>query len=270
MSFNITDWLYKSLVGRKILKILVQPKWSVLMGKFMDNGLSVFLIKPFIYKNNIDLSDYKIEKWKSFNEFFTRSIKPKKRPVSMNKNDFIAPCDGLLTVYDSNEPFDIKGVKYSLSELLKDSKLADRYIDGKCLVYRLTPTHYHRYCYLDDGIKSRNRFIPGILHTVQPIGLKYARVFKVNSREYSLLRTKNFGDVIQMEVGALFVGRILNYHQKHSFKRGEEKGRFEFGGSTIVVLTKKDAVDILPEITQCTGEYPVKMGQVVGYKGENK
>lgn len=268
MGFDITKWLYKSVTGRIILKKLIQPKWSVLMGKFMDSGLSVLLIKPFIYKNNIDLKDFKIEKWKSFNDFFIRKIKPDARPVDMDKNSFIAPCDGLLTVYDSSQPLVVKGVKYSLKELLRDRNLAEKFENGKCLVYRLTPSHYHRYCYIDNGIKSRNRFIQGVLHTVQPIGLENAKVFKINSREYSLLRTENFGDIIQMEVGALFVGRILNYHQKHRFKRGEEKGRFEFGGSTIVVLTKKDEVEILPEILNSKSEYPVKMGQIVGYKGE--
>ncbi|MGN1319351.1 MAG: phosphatidylserine decarboxylase, partial [Lachnospirales bacterium] len=88
MGFNITDWLYKSVLGRKFLKILVKPKWSILMGKFMDSGLSVFLIKPFIFKNNIDLKDFKIEKWKSFNEFFTRKIKPDTRPIDTNRFSF--------------------------------------------------------------------------------------------------------------------------------------------------------------------------------------
>lgn len=265
--FDITKWLYTSVAGRIILKNIIQPKWSMLMGKFMDSGLSVFMIKPFIYKNKIDMSDFEKEKWKSFNQFFTRKIKDGKRPIDSNNDSLIAPCDGLLTVYDSNSPLEIKGVKYNLFELLHDKKLAKKYIGGKCLVYRLTPSHYHRYCYIDDGIKSTNRFIPGVLHTVQPIGLENADVFRINAREYCLLRTKNFGDIIQMEVGALFVGRICNYHQKHKFVRGEEKGRFEFGGSTIVVLTKPNSVDIIPDILNCKGEYPVKMGQVVGYKG---
>lgn len=268
MSINIANWLYKSVIGRVMLKALIQPQCSVLMGKFMDSGLSVFLIKPFIYKNNIDMTDFKIENWRSFNEFFTRKIKPEARIAEKSQNAFIAPCDGLLTVYDSGSALEIKGVIYTLSELLRDKRLAKKFEGGKCLIYRLTPSHYHRYCYIDNGIKSDNRFIKGVLHTVQPIGLEHAKVFKENSREYSLLRTDNFGDVIQMEVGALFVGRIVNYHQNHRFTRGEEKGRFEFGGSTIVVLTKKNVVNILPEILNHKGEYPVKMGQTVGYKGE--
>lgn len=266
MSFDITKWLYTTVTGRKILKKLIQPVWSELMGKFMDSSLSKFIIKPFIIKNHIDLSDYKIEKWRSFNEFFTRNIKEGKRIVDSDKNAFIAPCDGLLSVYNTDEPLEIKGVKYSLSELLNNKKLAEKFEGGKCLIYRLTPTHYHRYCYLDNGVKTRNVFIPGVLHTVQPIGLKYAKVFKVNAREYTFMRTENFGDIVQIEIGALFVGRIVNYHNKHKFYRGEEKGRFEFGGSTIVVLTQKDTVNINEDILNCENEYPVKMGERVGYK----
>lgn len=266
MSIDITKWLYTSVTGRRLLKKLIEPKWSILMGRFMDSCLSKSLIKPFVYKNNIDLSDFKIENWRSFNQFFTRNIKPDRRPVDTDKNAFVAPCDGLLTVYDPDEALEIKGVKYSLAELLKNKRLAQGFKGGKCLVYRLTPTHYHRYCYIDDGVKTKNVFIPGVLHTVQPIGLKYARVFKINARAYTLLHTQNFGDVVQIEVGALFVGRILNYHNKHQFHRGEEKGRFEFGGSTIVVLVKKDIVDINDKILNFDGEYPVKMGQRVGYK----
>lgn len=266
MKFNITRWLYTSSSGRKLLNKIIEPKWSVLMGKFMDSGLSVFLIKPFISKNNIDLNDYKIKKWKSFNEFFTRELKPYARPVENDKDSFISPCDGLLTVYDTDERFNIKGYDYTLKELLKGDAIADEFIGGKCLVYRLTPSHYHRYCYIDDGFKEENVFINGVLHTVQPIGLENTEVFNENSREYTVLHTENFDDIVQIEVGAMFVGRIVNYHNEYTFKRGEEKGKFEFGGSTIVVLVKKNTVEIFDEILRSKDEYAVKMGQAVGYK----
>lgn len=263
---DITKWLYTNPIGRCVLKSLVKPKWSVLMGKIMDSPLSALFINYFIKSNNIDMSDYKIKKWKSFNDFFTRDVIPSRRVINKGKNNLISPCDGLLTVYNTDEKFRIKGYNYTLYELLKDSDLAEEFKDGICLVYRLTPANYHRYCYLDNGYKGRNIFIQGVLHTVQPIGLENAKVFKLNSREYTLMHTENFGDVVQMEVGALFVGRINNNHNNYTFSRGEEKGRFEFGGSTIVVLLKKNTVKIKDEILNSNDEYPVKMGQVVGYK----
>jgi phosphatidylserine decarboxylase len=94
-------------------------------------------------------------------------------------------------------------------------------------------------------------------------------VFKENSREYTILHTDHFGDVIQMEVGAMFVGRIDNYHQKARVERGAEKGRFLFGGSTIIVLTKKDMIRVPSSVfdkTRRGKEIPVKQGQKIGIR----
>ena len=117
--------------------------------------------------------------------------------------------------------------------------------------------------------KSRNIFIPGELHTVRPVALEKIPVFARNCREYTLLKTKNFGTVLQMEVGAMLVGRIVNYDQEASVRRGQEKGMFQYGGSTIIVLLRKDRAALLSEFagTLVSGEeVPVKMGQQVGRK----
>ena len=68
------------------------------------------------------------------------------------------------------------------------------------------------------------------------------------------MKTKNFDNVVQIEIGALFVGRIKNLHGRHEFKRGEEKGMFEFGGSTIVLLVKNNIIDIDSDILTNTAE----------------
>ena len=77
-------------------------------------------------------------------------------------------------------------------------------------MFRLTVEDYHRYFYIDGGSKGENVFIEGRLHTVQPIALEHRRVFTENCREYTVLHTENFGDVTQVEVGAMMVGRIVN------------------------------------------------------------
>jgi phosphatidylserine decarboxylase len=131
--------------------------------------------------------------------------------------------------------------------------------------------HYHRYCYIDDGKKGENVFIPGKLHTVRPIALRSVPVFTENCREYTLMDTENFGTVAQIEVGAMLVGKIANLHGSGHMTRGEEKGRFLYGGSTIVVLLQKDAVklrDDLWEMTAKEEEVPVKMGECIGIAPE--
>ena len=69
------------------------------------------------------------------------------------------------------------------------------------------------------------------------------------------MKTKNFGQVTQVEVGAMMVGRIVNNHEAGSFSRGEEKGRFEFGGSTIVLLVEKDKVKMERKLWELAEEY---------------
>ena len=92
-------------------------------------------------------------------------------------------------------------------------------------------------------------------------------IYKENSRECSILYTENFGKVMQIEVGALMVGRIVNYDQVSCIHKGSEKGRFEFGGSTICLLFEKDAVQIDSDLIKNTEdgfETAVKMGERIG------
>ena len=162
----------------------------------------------------------------------------------------------------------IKNGTYTLEELLKDKDIAKEYMGGECLVFRLCVDDYHRYIYIDDGEVQKTKRINGILHTVSPISDGKYKVYSQNSREWTLIKTKNFGDVIQMEVGAMCVGKIKNYTHKE-VKKGQEKGYFEFGGSTIIVFIKKDEVRIDQDIIDNSFvgiETIVKQGEQVGEK----
>ena len=164
--------------------------------------------------------------------------------------------------------FPIKQSHYTVSSLLRNEKIAKHYQDGYCLVFRLCVDHYHRYCYVDSGKKSRNIHLPGIFHTVRPVALDQLPVYTENSREYTVIKTDTFGPVVQMEVGAMLVGRIVNYKEAGMVFRGEEKGMFQYGGSTIVLLVKKDRVKIRQDVLERSRhgiETPVRMGEVIGH-----
>ena len=167
------EFLYHTAPGRMVLKVLTKPGISKVCGRFLDSPLSYCLIKPFTYKNQICLSDYRLNSIHSFNDFFSRKIKPNLRPMDKDPFHLAAPCDGLLSVWKINEDtvLPVKQSHYTISSLLADSNLARRYNDGYCFVFRLCVNHYHRYCYVDSGRKSSNRSIDGHLHTVQPIAL---------------------------------------------------------------------------------------------------
>ena len=268
---KVLSLLYGSLAGRVLLKMLTKPVLSKAAGAFLSTGLSCFLIRPFIKKNKIDMRQFEKTRYQSYNEFFSRKIKNGARPIDGTPEHLISPCDSKLTVLPirDNTRFTIKNTGYTVASLLKNKNLAAEYANGYAMIFRLTVDDYHRYCYVDDGAKEENIFIPGVLHTVNPIANDHYPIYKQNSREYTLLHSQNFGDIVCMEVGALLVGKIVNHHERVRVKRGQEKGHFQFGGSTVVLLFKAGAVEVDADIlenSQSGYETVVKMGEKIGQK----
>ena len=262
--------LYGTYIGRIKLKILTKPWVSRLGGLFLSTGCSKCMIERFVRKNKIDMREYEDRIYTSYNDFFTRHIIEGQRQIRLEENIFIAPADSKLTYYPITENIQlkIKDSLYSLEDLLQNAELAKQYHGGICLIFRLTVDDYHRYCFVDSGTKEKDCYIQGIFHTVNPIANDYYPIYKRNSRSYSVLHTDHFNDVIYMEVGAMMVGKIVN-HDLQSFQKGQEKGYFEFGGSTIVVLLKKDIIDVDEDIIRNSSHHDetrVLMGEKIGIK----
>lgn len=264
-------FLYHTLPGRLCLKVLVHPKISKWCGKVLDARISKLFIPYFIKKNKIDMTDVLVPKggFSSFNAFFCR--KRKGNPLKAQDDVLYSPCDAYLSYIPIRRTsiFSIKHTAFSLKGLLADETLAAEFEGGTALVFRLTPTHYHRYSYAVSGTVSKQKSISGILHCVRPIVTKQLPVFAQNARKYQLIHTKNFGKVVQMEVGALMVGKITNHkltRQTRQVVAGQEKGYFEFGGSTIVVLLQKGQVQLRQEVLELGGqEISLRQGDVLGY-----
>ena len=241
---KLLSFLYTNIFGRMLLKPLIQPQVSKLAGRYLSSAHSKWLISKFIERNEINMDIYEECDYSSFNDFFTRKIKPDSRPVPEDLDVLISPCDCLATVYpiQENTTFSIKNTEYTLRSLLRSPRLAKRFRGGYAYILRLTVEDYHRYLYSVSGKQSKNYHIDGTFHTVNPIANDYLPIYKENTREYTVIHSKEFGYVLQMEVGALLVGKISNHKQSTVVTRGEEKGFFEYGGSTIVVLTQKGRV----------------------------
>lgn len=266
------SFLYNTYVGRIILKPLVKSKFiSALTGKFMDSSISKFMIKPFIKSHNIKMEEYITKKYNSFNDFFIRNIKKEARLINGNKNALIAPCDSKLTCYKITKDlkFNVKNSTYSVSSLINDENVANAFIGGYALVFRLSPEDYHHYLFCDDGIIINNYKIDGKYHSVNPIVYDNYKVFRENTRECTLVKTNNFKNIMYVEVGALLVGKICNIKKQGKFKKGEEKGYFMYGGSTVILLIQKDALLIDDEIIKNSSkniETYVKCGEKIGEK----
>ncbi|MCQ2506992.1 MAG: phosphatidylserine decarboxylase [Lachnospiraceae bacterium] len=235
---HFLDFMYGTIPGRMLLKLITGAWFSKLVGAYQSSFLSRGSVKKFIKKYEIDMSEFEGEKYKNFNDFFTRIRK--KNDFDTDLNRLISPCDCKMTAYSISDDLaiDVKRSVYTLPELLGTSDGLDEFKRGHCLVFRLTPADYHHYVFVDDGEIIESRRIEGELHTVHPIAYG-AKIFSRNTREIHKLSTVNFGNMYYVEVGALCVGKIVNRECK-TFTKGEEKGYFKFGGSTVILLVKEN------------------------------
>ncbi len=266
---RLLEYIYTKALGRILFKPLVSPTTSVLMGKLLSTRFSALFIPKFIKYAGIDMSDYEETHYSSYNDFFTRKLAIGRRTIQGNEYTLTSPCDGKASVYPIGKKtiFSVKHTDYSLRSLLRSKKLADRYEGGYAVILRLTVDDCHRYCYCTSGCKSKNYYIQGIFHTVNPIANDYAPIYKENAREYTVIHSDTLGDIVQMEVGALGVGKIVNHDEKGLVKRGDEKGYFEFGGSTIILLVQRNALQIREDLIQNTEDgYETKIlqGDILG------
>lgn len=267
--------LYGHAAGRLLLRPMVSPAVSRLGGLFLDSKLSKMMIPAFIRSHAIDMSEFEPKEYSSYNDFFTRRLRPGARCVEEERGIFVSPCDSRLSVcrISQNHVFSVKNTSYTVESLLKSKKLARAYEGGYVWVFRLCVDDYHRYIYVDDGTVGRNVRIPGVFHTVNPAANDQFPIYKENTREYCLVRSDNFGAVIQMEVGAMLVGKIENHPVDGKVKRGQEKGNFAFGGSTVILMTRRGAVrpdrDILRNSAKGI-ETKVRLGERVGIRGHEE
>ena len=261
-------FLYETVPGRVLLRAAVNPRASKWRARYQRSPRSKKDILPFAERLGIDLSGYNAEDFSCFNDFFTRQ---RGNRTDAAPNELVAIADSRLRVYDvADDPvLKIKHSLYTLHEIAGDTFNLTPFRGGKCLVFRLAVQDYHRYVFPDDGRVVKTASIPGVLHTVRPISERH-RVYTRNTRVCTLLETEHFGTLLQVEVGAMLVGAIRN-RPVTRFSRLEEKGYFEFGGSTILLFVPNTVAideDILAQ-SRMGFETQVTIGEKIGeIKGE--
>ena len=267
--------LYSTTLGKLQLEFLIKRKlYSALTGVLCDTRLSAGKIQWFAKEYGIDLSlcEEGVENFKSFNHFFTRKLKPEARPFAADTELLLSPGDGRMRAWmdiDMEKLVQVKGLSYSLKNLLADEQLASQYQGGIYVLLRLAPVDYHRFHFIDNGICTASKKIKGYYYSVNPIALStIPTVFCQNKREYSILDSEHFGKILYMEVGATSVGSIVQTYQPGAeIRRGDEKGYFKFGGSTVILFLEKDVACIDEEIIEQTAlgfETRVLAGEPIG------
>ena len=215
--------------------------------------LSIRIWKMF---SDLDLSEAKKDRFDSLHDCFVRELKPGARPFDPAHGVVCSPCDGIVGacgVIKDGGLLQIKGMAYTLQELLGDETLAARHLQGSYVTLRLSSSMYHRFHAPQDCTVQRVTHIQGDTWNVNPIALKRVeRLFCRNERAVIETRLEPSGlPLTLVPVGAILVASIrlhfMDLHLHHDYqgpqsvecdarlRRGEEMGWFEHG-STIIVL----------------------------------
>lgn len=162
--------------------------------------------------NDFEPSD--IRDYATFEDFFTRAHKAGSRPI-FEKDDpskAIVVADCRVVVYDSvaqSKKLWIKGYDFNIANLTMDTQLGDHFSDAAVASFRLSPQDYHRYHSPVEGTVKLFRSVPGDYYQVDPVALhSKVDILTRNRREYLVIETKDFGDVLFVAIGATNVGTV--------------------------------------------------------------
>lgn len=271
--------LYQTSMGAGLMSLTavqnLLKNMSDSHGRAFSHPDSRAKIPKFISDFQLNLSELAqpLEEFKTFNDFFTRKLKPSARPIAAAGDACIAssPADARSVVFQNisqAQSLWIKGQSFTVSALLGSDELAAMFEGGCIAVFRLAPQDYHRFHFPINGVLARTHHIDGPLYTVNPIAVNKVDVFTVNQRTVSILHSQEFGEVAFVCVGATLVGSIVHTHPLHQpFSKGDEFGYFQFGGSTTILLFQKGRIEYDADLLQHSSrsvEVLLKMGDRVG------
>ena len=247
-------------------------------------AMTTRLIRWFVGRYDVNMAEAAnpdIASYASFNEFFTRALRPDARPLA--DADFICPVDGRISQFgaiEDDQIFQAKGHKFSTTALVGgDQALAAQFQHGSFANLYLSPRDYHRIHMPCDGKLTRMIYVPGELFSVNPTTARgIPGLFARNERVVCVFDTAS-GPFVMTLVGATIVGSMATvWHgvvnpprtgQVRSWdytdrdivlRKGEEMGRFLLG-STVVMLFPKDVVTFSGDWAPTK---PVRLGEAMG------
>ncbi|HTQ99354.1 MAG TPA: phosphatidylserine decarboxylase [Candidatus Acidoferrum sp.] len=272
---RVIRFLYGTALGRALAIALFSRRWfSQLYTWFDRTAFSRRSIAAFIRRFDIAVDEFMPRDYASFNDFFIREFKPGRRPFVVEPGQLPATAEARYSGWrSSNEVpgFTIKQAAYTLGTLLSKPQWLPCFTDGPVLIARLAPQDYHRLHVVDAGDIVDHYRIDGALHCVNPFATaRMPEIFALNKRQVTIQRTHHFGLVAYIDIGAMTVGSIVNTLASNTaVTRGDERGHFQFGGSTVVILGERGRWQPHPDIlhnTQAGREVFVKLGRTVGMK----
>ena len=250
LGFYLTNYIPRNLLTYLIGKL-----------SFSENPLIVrgLLLLFKLFSGDLNLSESKVIKFKSFHEYFIRELRKEARPISSKKRTIISPVDSLVGAFgyvNDGELYQIKNESYSLYDLLsRDTEMTEKFKNGTYFTLRIKPNFYHRFHMILDGSIQKINFVPGELWNINNATLlKIKSLFTKNERAI-LYGSNGEIDYALVPVGTVLVGSIklsfLNHSFNHSLKipysmdlnykvkKGDELGMFHYGSTVLVLVSKR-------------------------------
>lgn len=270
----LVRYVYERFFGRALRRsILTRPLFSRAYGRWQSSSASRRAIAKVVRDLAISMDDFVVPSggFASFNDFFTRQLSPGARPLDPDPGRMLSPADGRLFAFGNihgDTLLPAKGRHISLARLLGGAEPAKPFANGSALIVRLCPSDYHRFHFPCAGVAGAPALLRGPLESVNPHALARGRaILDHNQRQVTLVDSPRFGRVAYVEVGALCVGRIAQTFRAGPIEAGQEKGYFEFGGSTVVLVFEPGKLALDEDLLGNTGrglETLVRMGEGIG------
>ena len=238
-------------------------------GVFMDSKASAAIANQWVEDGSIDMGSYQVPAggFQSFNDFFTRKLKPGARPIADPDNEatLVSPADSRVSLIaeplTSDRDFEVKGDRYNIAALLGSVELANRFAGGTAVVCLLYPKDYHRYHAPVTGVIAAKGRLDDKHYYYGFRGL--VKYFSEYHRAYYLFNTKGAGQVGFVAIGMSDINSVQMPHPVDPgrwIRKGEEIGHFAYGGSGIVLLFEPGVL----KMSQPKGERFVEMGTKLG------
>jgi phosphatidylserine decarboxylase len=246
------DWSYNTRMGQWLTDIVFRQRWvSSLYGWLHRRSWSKRKIRRFVSAMNIDMTESlrTVEQFASFNDFFVREIDTSKRNINNDPSVCVAPTDGKVLAYPeigAGRSFRIKRSEFNLLELVQRRDVAELFDGGSMIISRLALSDYHHVHFPDSGIPGAAFAIFGKYYAGGPYSMaRLVPFYRENYRMFTLFDSEHFGRMGIVEIGAFTVGSIRQtYTPNLHVAKGDRKGFFELGGSTVVLVFQKNAITL--------------------------
>lgn len=268
-------------------RLIPQHLLSRCLGWLADKEVPIVthaIIRWFVRRYNVCLSEASrehVNEYKTFNDFFTRTLKPDARPFTKNSKALICPADGAISQacnIQSGTLLQAKGKNYTVESLLIDKNMAAQFASGLFTTIYLSPRDYHRVHMPCDAVLRKMIYVPGDLFSVNPVTTRACdQLFARNERAVCFFDTQH-GPLAMVMVGAMIVAGIhVAWHGKVApgkprsitswdykenevvLSQGDEMGLFCLG-STVIMLTSSESLNWLAHVKQ---ESSVRLGELL-------